>query len=389
LAAVPLFGTLAVIGPSLMGIAPWPASAILLLIAGDNLLAAVMAGGSRTVRQLDAVGIGVQLSTGLLLMVLFVATGTFIPFAAPSLMAAAVFAFGVSRHPFRNAVAISAGHIVLYLAFAVAIGWPAEAAVNAVILAAAVGAACIGTYAAERGERQLYTRGLIVDALKDRLDELLHRYIAPGIADTLLADPQRTELGGEEVEVTALFADLAGFTSFSERVRPEEGVEMLNSAFGPAIDIVHQEGGTIVHFAGDAFLAIFNAPLRQDDHAMRAARTALRVQGEHDRGTPPDTLRFRVGVNTGPALIGNVGSATLRTFTAIGDAVNLAARLQTLAAPGTVVLGERTTELLGKSVVVRPLGEAEVKGKELPVRAFQLLRIPGTGLDGVLSREPG
>jgi adenylate cyclase len=110
--------------------------------------------------------------------------------------------------------------------------------------------------------------------------------------------------------------------------------------------------------------------VRQPDHAVRAAAAALRMQAGIDAVGEPDWPRFRVGINTGPALVGNIGSTELRNFNAMGDAVNVAARLQTLAEPGQVVIGEATRSALGDRYQVHPLGELTVKGRQAPVRAF-------------------
>jgi class 3 adenylate cyclase len=149
---------------------------------------------------------------------------------------------------------------------------------------------------------------------------------------------------------------------------------MLNESFGSAVPAVFAEGGTIVQFMGDALMAIFNAPLRQPDHALRACRAALALQqsvavvsGDRDRP------RFGVGINTGRALVGNIGSAELRNFTALGDTTNVAARLQTYAQEGTVVIGERTHELVGDLAEVRSLGTADLKGKSTPTPVYELL----------------
>jgi class 3 adenylate cyclase len=222
----------------------------------------------------------------------------------------------------------------------------------------------------------LFAQGLVVDDLHRRVNDLFHRYLAPEVADALIAEPRLAELGGEEVEVTVLFADLTGFTTFSERVRPDEAVAMLNTAFAAAVPVILREGGTLIQFSGDALMAIFNAPVRQADHALRAARAALALQVETaavrgDASTP----QFRVGLNSGPALVGNVGSAELRTFTAIGDTTNLAARLQTFAPAGSVVVGQRTAGLLGDLAELRPLGTPDLKGKSVPVNVYELLAI--------------
>jgi class 3 adenylate cyclase len=207
------------------------------------------------------------------------------------------------------------------------------------------------------------------------LGTLFRQYMSPDVAAALLADPDQAALGGSVLDVTALFADLRGFTTFSEAVDPPEIVRMLNRYHSAAVPCILDNGGTIVQFVGDALLALFNAPARQPDHAVRAVRAALAMQAvvEAIAAGEPDWPRLRVGANTGPALVGNIGSETLRGFNAMGDAVNVAARLQTLAEPGQVVIGESTWEAVrqaGEPVEVRALGELMVKGRHQPVRAF-------------------
>jgi class 3 adenylate cyclase len=122
-------------------------------------------------------------------------------------------------------------------------------------------------------------------------------------------------------------------------------------------------------------MAIFNAPVRQRDHALHASRAALRVQAASSAvaGEDPTRPRFRAGVNTGVALVGNIGSEAIRNFTAIGDTTNLAARLQTFAQPGQVVVGERTYELIRDHARIRPLGSPQLKGKSEPILVYELL----------------
>jgi class 3 adenylate cyclase len=204
------------------------------------------------------------------------------------------------------------------------------------------------------------------------LGTLFRQYLSPDVAAALLADPGQAALGGSLVEVTALFADLRGFTTFSEAVEPGEIVTMLNRYHGAAVPCILDNGGTIVQFVGDALLALFNAPARQADHATLAVRAALAMQDAVGEiaAERPDWPRFRVGANTGPALVGNIGSEALRGFNAMGDAVNVAARLQGLAEPGQVVIGESTRDAIGDAVEVEPLGELTVKGRQAPVRAY-------------------
>jgi class 3 adenylate cyclase len=149
---------------------------------------------------------------------------------------------------------------------------------------------------------------------------------------------------------------------------------MLNRYHGVAVPSILDNGGTIVQFVGDALLALFNAPARQRDHAARAVRAALAMQRAVDAiaAGEPDWPRFRIGLNTGPALVGNIGSETLRGFNAMGDAVNVASRLQTLADPGQVVIGEATLRA-ANPLRVRALGSLTVKGRVAPVAAFEVL----------------
>lgn len=214
-----------------------------------------------------------------------------------------------------------------------------------------------------------------------QIDTLFRSYMSPDVATALLADPAQAALGGAIEEVSVLFADLRGYTTFSERSEPDEVVALLNRYFGIAVPIILEHGGTVAQFVGDAVMAIWNAPTRQADHAVRAGRAALAMQRavEEAAAGRPDWPRFRVGINSGPALVGNIGSEEFRNFTAIGDTTNLASRLEGQAPVGAVLIGERTRELIGDAADVEAVDEIQVKGKERPVRAFVLRAIrPGS-----------
>ncbi|HEU4397632.1 MAG TPA: adenylate/guanylate cyclase domain-containing protein [Actinomycetota bacterium] len=216
--------------------------------------------------------------------------------------------------------------------------------------------------------------GLENARLYRQLDGLFRQYMARDVATALLADPSQARLGGAVAEVTVLFADLRGFTPFSEQAPPEGVVAMLNELFGRAVPVVLAHGGSVIHFAGDAVMALFNAPTRQPDHALRAARAALGMQRavEEVAVQEPGWPLFRVGLNTGPALVGNIGSAELRSFTAIGDTVNLAARLEELAEDGQVVVGPATYAAIADVAVAHPLEEIEIRGKRQRVAPWVL-----------------
>jgi class 3 adenylate cyclase len=191
--------------------------------------------------------------------------------------------------------------------------------------------------------------------------------MSPAIATALLADPEQAGLGGAIVEVTALVADLQGFTAFAEVTPPDRVVSMLNMYYGAVVPVILDTGGTVMHFIGDAAMAIWGAPVRQPDHALRAARAGLALHAVDEAADRAEWPRFRVGINTGPALVGNIGSEQFRNFTAVGDTTNLAARLESLAAPGQVVIGPDTYSALGAAARVSSEGTARVKGRREPV----------------------
>lgn len=221
--------------------------------------------------------------------------------------------------------------------------------------------------------------GIALDNVRlyTQLDTLFRTYMSPDVANTLRADPSASGLGGSIVELTALFADLRGYTSFSERTDPEEVMELLNHYFGLVVPVILRNGGTIVQFIGDALLAVFDAPEPGPDHAFRAARAALEMQDAVGGvvGDRADRLLFRIGINTGPALVGNVGSAEMRSFNVVGDAVNIASRLETSAEPGTVLIGATTYQAIADRVDAVALGPLELKGKTDTTTAYLLERI--------------
>jgi class 3 adenylate cyclase len=181
------------------------------------------------------------------------------------------------------------------------------------------------------------------------------------------------ETAGGTREVSVLFADLVGFTTFSEARGSDEVQAMLNTYFGAVIPAVQAEDGRVDRYIGDAVMATWNTSVEQPDHARRAARAAMRFQvaaagvsGEH-----PDWPRFRVGVNSGPATVGLLGGAGERGYTVLGDTVNLASRLEGLAPPGGVVIGSATLAHLG-SARVSSLGTVQVKGRGEPVSVWLL-----------------
>jgi adenylate cyclase len=198
--------------------------------------------------------------------------------------------------------------------------------------------------------------------------------------DARFGMPADAPLGGEEREVSVLFADLEGFTSYSETRPPAEVISMLNEYWGTAVPIVlEQHDGVIERFAGDAVMVVFNARGDQPDHARRAAAAALDLQARtlEVSATRPDWPRFRAGVSTGAAAVGYVGAEQHRNFAVIGDTTNTASRLQTAAKTGEVVIAAATRDAIGDEAVVETLPPVEAKGKREPVAAFRLVGLRG------------
>lgn len=226
---------------------------------------------------------------------------------------------------------------------------------------------------------------LLLEAAREirRIDDVFRPYLPRGYADRLRAGPD-VGRGPEEREVSVLFADLAGFTSFSEAHEPTEVIAMLNEHWEAAVPVIDAAGGAIEHFAGDGILVLFNPLGDQPDHGPRAVRCALDLVRATNRVSESRSRwpRFRVGVNTGPAAVGTVGAAGRRSFATIGDTTNLGSRLMSAGAPGQVVVSGATRSAIGAAVDAGDLetvaiGPLALKGKRDPVPAW-VVRYPST-----------
>lgn len=209
-----------------------------------------------------------------------------------------------------------------------------------------------------------------------RVDALLRSYVGPQLADRLEEDPELSRLGGREGDVSVLFADLAGFTGYSQGRPPGDVIEMVNAYWEAVVPVVAgREGGLIERFAGDAIMVVFNALGDQDDHPLRAARAALAMRdaSEAIAADEPEWPRFRIGVHTGRAVIGNVGTGEQQSFSALGDTTNVAARVQSLAEPGHVLVSADTLIELPEATEHEALGPRVLKGKDEPVEVFELV----------------
>ena len=204
-------------------------------------------------------------------------------------------------------------------------------------------------------------------------------YLSPEMIRRIAEDPDAVNLGGQEIVGTAVFTDIKGFTSIAEGMSAEETAGMLNAYFSDATRHVFDAGGTLIKYIGDAVFAIWGAPIARDDHATQACIAALALARAQDAEgaseTPVSRLVTRIGVHTGPMLVGNLGSAQRFDYTAIGDAVNLASRIEGLnKAFGTLALasGEAIAATDGR-FVTRSLGRVRVVGRNEPVELHELI----------------
>jgi class 3 adenylate cyclase len=372
--AIAIWAVAAFVGPPLLGVDRLPVAAAALTVTGMNLFSlSLMQARPTTLGTQRRLLVVINMTSVVALLAVITMSGVPSSIAAPAVILNFMFALP-QRIAFPAAIVVGVFHVLAYAVFAALAREGPELVFSAFLVASAVAIGLVAIRLLEDSERSSYAQARVVASLHRRVDQLLHQYLSPDVAQALIDDPARAELGGEAVEVTVLFADLEAFTPYSERTEPAEVVAMLNAAFGEAVPAIFAEGGTIIQFAGDAVVAVFNAPIRQHDHALRAAHAALALQASTAH-LPPEAPRFRVGLNTGPALVGNVGSAELRNFVAIGDTTNLAARLQSFARPGTVVIGERTREMLGGAADVRDLGRPELKGKSAVGTIYELVGV--------------
>jgi adenylate cyclase len=211
------------------------------------------------------------------------------------------------------------------------------------------------------------------------------QYVPEGVVKNIIANPALLRFGGDRKELTVLFSDVRGFTTYSERHEPEKVVEILGEYLTRMVDVVFKNEGTLDKFIGDAVMAIFGSPVPQTDHALRACKTAVGMMAElkalrqkwAQEGRDP--FAIGIGINTGEVIVGNLGSVQRFDYTVIGDPVNLAARLESLnkefpQASG-IIISDFTYALVKDQVDARPLGEVKVKGKDRPVIAYELLGV--------------
>ncbi|MDO4753739.1 MAG: adenylate/guanylate cyclase domain-containing protein [Bacillota bacterium] len=217
---------------------------------------------------------------------------------------------------------------------------------------------------------------------RKRVTDVFSKYMEPRLVDKLLKGGEEAlGLGGVKRHVTVLFVDIRGFTTMSEKLEPEQVVSILNEYLNLCAEAIFKYEGTLDKYIGDAAMALFGAPLEIEDHAFKAVQTAYYMQkgAETLSGRLTEkygrTVSFGVGVNTGYAIVGNIGASHRLDYTAIGDAVNTAARLESNAKPGQVLISADTYELVKDRVDVHALGSLNVKGKIHAIEVYELIGI--------------
>ena len=234
--------------------------------------------------------------------------------------------------------------------------------------------------AQKRNELRLLQRDLA--QANAQLDFLLRRYVPDSVADALLERRLSPRPGGELRHVSILFADLRGYSHLAEILSPTQTMAILNECLTVACDAIAEAEGTIAQFMGDAVMALFNAPTDQPDHARRAVQAGLDIQTrmahhrfQTDEPLPP--LHFGVGIQSGPAVVGNTGAHWRYDYSAIGDTTNVAYRICTTAQGGEVLIGLETYEQLRDAVTATPLSPMRFKGGERQIPIYRVQDLKG------------
>jgi adenylate cyclase len=223
-------------------------------------------------------------------------------------------------------------------------------------------------------------RYFVEDAEKRKVSRLFGRYVSRDVYRHLMADPGLAELGGRRREMTVLFSDIRGFTSITERGDPEELVAQLNEYFTRMVEIVFRHGGTVDKFVGDMVMALFGAPVDDDEHADHAVAAAVEMVAALGELNPKwisegrAALDIGIGVNSGDMIAGNIGSSAIMSYTVIGDNVNLGSRLESLNKDyrTRIIMSDATRTRLRSRFDIRPLGAVVVKGRTRPVEIFEV-----------------
>ena len=225
----------------------------------------------------------------------------------------------------------------------------------------------------------------VEQARKREIQSMFGAYVDPGVVAQLVRNPDSIRLGGERREATVFFSDLAGFTDLSEKLPPEQMVEVVNAYLEQTSECLHRHGAYVDKYIGDAVMAVFGVPQALPDHAIAACRAALEAHRAIDdintkyAARVGVKLKVRIGLNTGEMIVGNLGSSRKKNYTVMGDAVNLASRLEGAnKAFGTgILIGHETALRVQGVIATRPLARLRVKGKAQAIEVHTLHGLPG------------
>ncbi|WP_187273820.1 CHASE2 domain-containing protein [Paenibacillus sp. N3.4] len=215
---------------------------------------------------------------------------------------------------------------------------------------------------------------------RNRVTGIFGRFVSKSVVDELLQSGEDVKLGGSRKDISLIFVDIRGFTPMSERLEPEQVIQVLNEYLDVCTKAIFKFNGTLDKFIGDGVMAMFGAPIAYDNHPEMAVRSAIEMKSQANILEQKLIekygigVKFGLGINSGPAVVGNIGSEDLRLdYTAIGDTVNLSARLEANAKPGQILISEQTYARVKDLFVIEPIGEIKVKGKEKPVMVYEVM----------------
>jgi class 3 adenylate cyclase len=222
---------------------------------------------------------------------------------------------------------------------------------------------------------------VFADLEKNELKTAFQRYVSPDVIEEILSDPEKNYMKTDKRTMSVLFSDLRGFTAMSEKLEPEQVVEILNEHFEVMSEIILRNRGTLDKFVGDEIMALFGAPIYTESHALKAIKTALEMQKAQDELSKKVKRKFGIeidigiGINTGDMVVGNIGCRQRMDYTVIGDSVNIAARLCTSAKAGQILISETTYAEVKKLVKVEELQPITVKGKSKPLHIYNVVAL--------------
>jgi adenylate cyclase len=215
---------------------------------------------------------------------------------------------------------------------------------------------------------------------EERLRQRLERFHSPQVIEMIVKDHQEAKdelMEAKELTTTILFTDMVKFTPLSEQMHPREINQLLNQYFSMMTDIIFEHNGTLDKYLGDGLMAVFGAPVEKEDDAERAVRAALDIRNEFlnmvDETDSGKKIEIRIGINTGKVVGGNIGSPRRMDYTVIGDPVNTASRLESIAAPNKIYIGEETYNQVKDKFEVREVGPTKLKGKREEIMVYEVL----------------